>query len=181
MRARQERAMARQRGTPVGSAPARSAYAGAIENMRSFELALLGASNSFARWVVSCAQATGELGLGSTDLLILKMVSREARPKRASEVGYALNIEDVHVVSYALKKLARIGFVDSIKNGKESHFSTTEAGERFLERYDEIRVSCLIDTFNVFAEMDADLRALTQRLRAISGIYEQAARAATAL
>ncbi len=152
----------------------------AIENTRAFELALLSASNCFNRWVASCAQATGEHGLGSIDLLILKMVSRETRPKRATEIAFALYIEDVHLVTYSIKKLIRSGFMEMQKNGKESHFRATAAGGDLLVRYDAIRVDCLINTLNVAPGFDIDLSLMTRRLRAISGIYEQAARAATA-
>ncbi len=152
-----------------------------MADLRMFELALLSASNSFHHWVVSCGQATGELGLASNDLTILRMVSRKARPKRASEIGFALNIEDVHLVTYSIKKLIRSGLVETHKNGKESLFQATETGQQLLTRYDEIRTGCLLGTLKVFADGDLDLPRLTQRLRAISGIYEQAARAATAL
>lgn len=153
----------------------------APDDMRMFELALLSASNSFNRWVVSCGGATGELGLGSTDFTILRMGSREARPKRASEIAFALNIEDVHVVTYSIKKLIRAGFVETQKNGKESLFQASLAGQDLLTRYDAIRTKCLINTLKVFNEGDLDVSLLARRLRAISGIYEQAARAATAL
>jgi len=151
----------------------------AIEKMRSFELALLSASNSFNRWVVSCAQATGETGMASVDLLILKMVSRETRPKRASEIAFALNIDDVHLVTYSIKKLIRMGFIETKKHGKESHFQATASGGELLVRYDQIRLACLIEPMTLGSDIDVPL--MTGRLRAISGIYEQAARAATAL
>ena len=165
---------------PSNDTPSGATDRAAIETMRAFELALLSASNCFNRWVASCAQATGEHGLGSIDLLILKMVSRETRPKRATEIAFALCIDDVHLVTYSIKKLIRAGFMETQKNGKESHFRATASGSDLLVRYDAIRVECLINTLNVMPEFDIDLPLMTRRLRAISGTYERAARAATA-
>ena len=54
-----------------------------------------------------------------------------------------LNVEDTHVVTYALKKLVKAGYVTSEKAGK-SFFSTTEEGKALCMKYREVREACLI-------------------------------------
>ncbi|MEC8807333.1 MAG: transcriptional regulator, partial [Pseudomonadota bacterium] len=68
------------------------------------------------------------------------------------------------------------------KQGKEVLYSTTERGRALIERYTEIREACLVDAFSALGEVDAEsLADLARRLRALSGLYGQAARSATNL
>jgi predicted MarR family transcription regulator len=46
-----------------------------------------------------------------------------------------LNIEDTHVVSYALKKLANLELVSGERRGKEVFFATTAAGRDLCMKY----------------------------------------------
>lgn len=155
----------------------------ALAELRKFELALLDASSNFNKWVVSCAQATGisTVALSANDVTTLRFLACSNRPKRASEISFALNIEDIHIVTYALKKLARGNYVDSTKTGKELYFTATKAGQEFLDEYDKIRLSLLLGAVKVVTDGKMDLADMAQYLRAMSGAYEQAARAATTL
>lgn len=155
----------------------------ALAELRKFELALLDASRNFNKWVVSCAQATGiaALALSENDVTTLRFLACSNRPKRVSEISFALNIEDVHIVSYSLKKLGRANYVDSTKTGKELYFTATEACHQFLDEYDKVRLSLLLESVKIVTDGKADLAEMAQYLRAMSGAYEQAARAATTL
>jgi hypothetical protein len=86
-----------------------------------------------------------------------------------------LNIEDTHVVSYSLKKLAAADLVAGAKRGKEVFFATTGPAALCL-RYREVREACLMPGFSgerrrtcVWAswrERCAPCRAATTRRRA---------------
>jgi predicted MarR family transcription regulator len=85
------------------------------------------------------------------------------------------------VINYALKKLQNLGVVASSKSGKEVTYAATDLGRRHVERYREIRESCLIDTLNADASLNRDIGESARLLRVLSGMYDQAARAAASL
>jgi predicted MarR family transcription regulator len=91
-----------------------------------------------------------------------------------------LNVEDTHVVSYALKKLAGMGLVEGSKRGKEVFFRTTGRGRAACERYRQVRETCLMPGFAGTSEENLRLGDVASLLRTLSGRYDQAARAASA-
>ena len=149
--------------------------------LSQFELALVVANNAFAQWVSRCGAAAGGAGFSSLDLLVLSIVHRRLRNKRVADICFAMKVEDTHTVAYSLKKLGNAGLVSSQRNGKETRFSTTDAGKRLCDDYYVVRRKFLIESLAVLAEDELDLEAVAARLRVLSGLYEQAARdAATA-
>ncbi len=65
------------------------------------------------------------------------------------------------------------------KIGKEVFYSPTEAGEAFVAQYRNVREDCLVGSLDT--ELNADIGELARLLRTMSGLYDQAARAATSL
>ena len=65
------------------------------------------------------------------------------------------------------------------KQGKEVFYSPTPAGEAFVQQYREVREDCLVKSLDT--ERNADIGELARMLRTMSGMYDQAARAATSL
>ena len=144
-----------------------------------FEFGMIVAWNAFSRWVVRCMAAAGVPELTITDVLLLHHVNHRARNKKLADICFVLNYEDTHVVAYSLKKLVSAGLVQTEKSGKEVLYSPTPAGETAVQRYREVREQCLID--NLDAQMNDDLCEAARMLRTMSGLYDQAARAATSL
>ena len=61
-------------------------------------------------------------------------------------------------------------------------FSTTGSGADICTRYRQVREACLIETLSALGTIDnREIGDLARVLRALSGIYDQAARAATSL
>lgn len=145
-------------------------------HMTQFELAMIVARNAQEQWVLRCAATAGVKGYSSTDLLVLHMVGYGS--KRLADICFSLNIEDTHVVSYALKKLQRAKLVESTRLGKDTFFRPTEAGRDFIENYKLVRKQFLIRTLAKFSSGELELEKLTDTLRVLSGLYEQAARSA---
>jgi predicted transcriptional regulator len=112
--------------------------------MSEFEFGLIVAGNAFHRWVVHCMSAAGLKDLTPLDVLVLHHVTHRARDKRLADICFIMNIEDTHLVNYALKKLQSLGVVASSKHGKEVTYAATEAGRQHVERYRVIREDCLI-------------------------------------
>ena len=155
--------------------------AGAMPALSEFEFGSIMVSHAFERWMVRCMSAAGVPDLSAMDVLILHTVFHRDRPKRMADICLVLNIEDTHVVSYAIKKLTRLKLVASRRQGKEKLISITDGGAGACRRYQEIREALLVRSV---AAMGLDQHALTRiaaQMRVLSGHYDQAARAAASL
>lgn len=144
--------------------------------MTQFELGMIVVHNAFEQWVIRCGAAAGMKGFSPLELLVLHMIDYNSRPKRISDICFGLKIEDTHLVSYALKKLSKSGLVESTKQGKETFFSNTEAGHKIVANYQDVRQKFLVRALMMFSDEQLDIEHLTESMRALSGIYEQAAR-----
>ena len=151
------------------------------KELSEFEFGLIIAGNAFNRWVIRCMAAAGLKDLTTLDALLLHHVNHRAREKKLADVCFMMNIEDTHVVSYSLKKLVAMGLVDSEKRGKEVVFFTTGKGQQYIQRYREVREACLVASLSKDGSENAQLGELAGFLRMLSGMYDQAARAATSL
>lgn len=149
--------------------------------LSEFEFGLIIAGHAFNRWVVRCMAAAGIKDLTTLDVLLLHHVNHRAREKKLGDISFMLNIEDAHVVSYSLKKLVSLGVVQSEKRGKEVVFFTTAKGQGYIQRYREIREACLVSSLRADDSENLELGELARFLRSLSGLYDQAARAATTL
>jgi predicted MarR family transcription regulator len=149
--------------------------------MSEFEFGLIVAGNAFHRWIAHCMSAAGLKDLTPLDVLVLHHVTHRARDKRLADICFIMNVEDTHLINYSLKKLQNLKVVEASKNGKEVTYASTEVGRSFVQRYREIRESCLINAMNADDALNRDIGELARLLRVLSGMYDQAARAAASL
>jgi predicted MarR family transcription regulator len=147
--------------------------------LSEFEFGLIVAWNAFSRWAMRCMAAAGCPDLTITDVLVLHHINHRARNKKLADICFVLNYEDTHVVAYSLKKLVAAGLAQGDKQGKEVFYSPTPAGESAVQKYREVREACLVDNLDV--ERNHDIGEMARLLRTMSGMYDQAARAATSL
>src|SRR4249920_128793 len=147
--------------------------------LSELEFGLIVAWNAFSRLAVRCMAAAGCPDLTITDVLLLHHVQHRARNKKLADICFVLNYEDTHVVAYSLKKLLAAGLLQAEKQGKEVFYSPTPQGEGFVQKYRGVREECLVK--NLDTELNADIGELARLLRTMSGLYDQAARSATAL
>ena len=147
--------------------------------LSEFEFGLIVAWNAFSRWAVRCMAAAGCADLTITDVLVLHHICHRARNKKLGDICFVLNYEDAHVVAYSLKKLIAAGLAQTEKVGKEVFYSPTPAGETAVQKYRGVREACLVDNLEV--ERNHDIGELALLMRTMSGLYDQAARAATSL
>ena len=146
-----------------------------------FEFALTMTVNAFHRWMTRCMTAAGEEGLSPLEVLVVHLVNHRDRAKTLADICLVLNIEDTHLVSYAVKKLAERGLVKSGRKGKEKTVAITEKGTQVCERYGELREALFIDAVKALNFEGQDISNLATMMRALSGSYDQAARAAAAM
>jgi len=167
--------------TPVIASSAHLAE-GRAPDLSEVEFGLMIAKHAFDRWTVRGMAAAGLPDLTATDVMVLHHVHHRQRGKKLADICFTLNVEDTHIVSYALKKLERLGVVHHQRQGKEAFYTTTARGDAVIARYRTIREQCLLDSLDSAGSAAPEVsRQLAQALRALSGLYDQAARAATSL
>ena len=112
---------------------------------------------------------------------MLHNTNHRDREKRLSDICFLLNIEDTHTVNYAVRKLKTAGLVSDGRRGKEKSVSVTAKGKDACDAYREVRERLLVDAV-IASGLDAEtVSKVGAVLRLMSGQYDQAARAATAL
>lgn len=149
--------------------------------LSELEFGLIIASHAFGRWMTRCMAGAGVKDMTETEILVVHHVNHRGREKKLADICFVLNIEDTHVVSYALKKLANLGLVSNTRRGKEVFWSTTEAGRALCERYRQVREACLMPGFSGAEDENDRLGEMARLLRTLSGRYDQGARAASSI
>ena len=151
---------------------------GNLAAVSELEYGLIVAYNAFQRWITHCMAASGNHNLSALEVIVLHNVNHRERAKRVADICFALNIEDTHTVTYALKKLARQNLVEGDKRGKEIFYSTTQEGAGLCATYGNVRSNCLMDDALLSSQMIKELESAAKILRTLSGAYDQAARGA---
>ena len=149
--------------------------------LSEFEFGLITASHAFERWMVCCMGASGHKNFSPLDVLVLHSVNHRDRSKSLNDICLVLNVADSHTVTYALRKLAQAGLVSRERQHKEFLYTTTEAGRGLCEKYREVREDCLVSSIRSIGIPGEEISRVADVLRAISGLYDQAARAAASL
>lgn len=157
--------------------------------LSEFEYGLIVAHNAFSRWIQRCMAAAGLAELSALEIMVLHSVNHRQREKKLADLCFVLNVEDSHTVNYAIKKLLRLGLIAGVRRGKEMFYSATKDGRQACEAYRKIREDCLVSAFGLLARGHRDegeslkgqIGDTADILRALSGLYDQAARAAASL
>lgn len=154
---------------------------GAVPALSEFEFGLILVSHAFQRWMVRCMAAAGLPEASALDVLVLHNVNHRGKAKRLADICLVLNIEDTHLVSYSLKKLEAAGLVASGRAGKEKTVEITPQGRDLCMAYRDIRETLLTHPLAAAGLDPANLSKIASLMRALSGHYDQAARAAVSL
>lgn len=145
------------------------------------EFGMIIAFNAFTRWTTRCMAAAGNADMTPLEILVLHNTNSRGREKRLNDICFLLNIEDTHTVNYALRKLLKSGLLEADKRGKEVFYRTSAEGAALCEAYRAVRKSCFLDGLRRVDTGNDELRQIAAGLRAISGQYDQASRAAASL
>jgi predicted MarR family transcription regulator len=154
---------------------------GEMPALSELEFALTILSNAFQRWSVRGMGAAGISGLAPIDVLILHAANHRHREKTLSDIAMMFNIEDTHLVTYALKKLEGLGLIATGRRGKEKTVRATDKGAQACARYREVREALLVSTVKGLKFDEAEISGIAALMRALSGQYDQAARSAASL
>ncbi len=145
------------------------------------EFGMILAQHAFGRWMVRGMAAAGVSELSPLDVLVLHTVNHRGRPKKLADICLVLSIEDTHTVTYSIRKLEKLDLVKSGKLGKEKIIAVTSLGEKACLRYADIREALLVDAVRSTGLSEERMSEIAGFLRALSGHYDQAARAASSL
>lgn len=154
---------------------------GAMPELSEMEYALIVASSGMQRWIVRCTDASGLEGLTAMEVQVLHSVNHRGREKTLADLCLVLNIEDTHLVNYAIKKLAEQKLVKTGKRGKEKTVAVTDAGRKACEAYHQTREALLVESVLALGLDPDEVSKAARLLRALSGQYDQAARSAASL
>ena len=154
---------------------------GAGWEMSELEYGMIVAHNAFYRWMTKCMEAAGQGELGPLEILVLHNANHRGRAKRVGDICFLLNIEDTHTVTYALRKLMKLGLLTSEKRGKEVFYTTSGEGRDLCAHYRTLRQQCLLRGVSSSGVEGASLRNAAALLRSLSGQFDQASRAAASL
>jgi predicted MarR family transcription regulator len=169
-------------GKPVGPVVSSGHLAsGALPALSEMEFGMILMGHAFDRWMVRCMAAAGMPGLSPLAILVLHNVNHRGTAKTLADISLVLNVEDTHLVNYAVKKLGSLKLVRTGRAGKEKVIATTEAGRDLCLRYREVRESLLVAPVLGTGVDPKRLSEIAAMLRALSGTYDQAARAAASL
>lgn len=149
--------------------------------MSELEYALTMTYNAFSRWMIHCMASIGYKDFNPLDILILHNVNHRTREKRLADIAFMLNIDDTHTVNYAIKKLVKAELVTGRKVGKEIFYRTTELGMETCRKYGEVRKACLLAAAEATDRDFNEISHVARVLRSLSGLYDQASRAAASL
>ena len=151
------------------------------EQLSELELTLTVLWNSVKRWTSQRSSSTAVNGLSDLDVFLLHLLVYRNKPLRSVDLAFALSIDDMHLVNYSLKKLARGDFVASDKIGKEVFYKALEKGRQHYQEFLEDRRRYLEPAMKFLTHSKGTLGSLNTSLRELSGVYEQAARAAASV
>ena len=68
-------------------------------------------------------------GLSDLDVFLLHLLVYRNKKLKGVDLAFALAIDDMHVVSYSLKKLTKLGVTSSERIGKEVFYEATTKGK----------------------------------------------------
>jgi len=80
-----------------------------------------------------------------------------------------------------LKKLIKADLVKGRKAGKEMFYRTSQLGQDVCRKYRDVRKSCLINAALATDRNFEEISHCALVLRSVSGLYDQASRAASSL
>lgn len=148
------------------------------ELLSELELSLTVLWNSVRRWMSQRSNSDAVNGLSDLDVFLLHLLVYRKKRLRGVDLAFALAIDDMHLVSYSLKKLTKMGVTSSSKVGKEVFYQSTSKGKEHYLSFLSAREKYLEPAMGLLLNGKTDIAVLNEALRTLSGIYEQAARAA---
>ncbi len=159
-----------------GSQPDRGNDNISSTELSEFEFTMITFFYGFSRWVEMCMNSADVRGLKALDILVLHATHSRARGFSPNEIAATLNIDDMHLVAYSVKKLLAAELVMPVRDGRHQGYVPTQAGEAACQGYLKIREDYLLASLRHLREDRAEIRNAGRILRLLTGLYDQAGR-----
>lgn len=153
-------------------------HAAELHALEQIDLGMVGAMHAFQRWIHTMTREAGYSQLSVIDALVLDQLRQRGQHRRLADLCFILNMDDMHVVGYSLRKLAGLGVVDMTRHGKEVTYSIAPHNDAQLTQLRADQERQLLDALAKMRIDGASLAELARYLRRMTGLYDQAARAA---
>ena len=111
----------------------------ALQHIDQLEILLISAHNALTSWYSRCLKHLDITNGNAMDLLVLQAVDRRNSGTSMTDVCFTLNIEDHHVVNYALKKLVKHDLLQRVKRGKKVYYHSTEKGKNLCLHFKQLK------------------------------------------
>jgi predicted MarR family transcription regulator len=143
------------------------------------EYALMRSYEAFGRWQAECLATVIEFSASGPENALLHIIRMNDRPKSVRDLALMTNREDIPNIQYSLRKLLKGGFIKRTGSGRAGvTYEVTPLGQRVTERYADIREVLLIGAVKRIPDLADKLEEAARTLELMTGIYEEAARAA---
>jgi predicted MarR family transcription regulator len=143
------------------------------------EYALMRSYEAFGRWQAECLATVIEFSASGPENALLHIIRMNDRPKSVRDLALMTNREDIPNIQYSLRKLLKGGFIKRTGSGRAGvTYEVTPLGQRVTERYADIREVLLIGAVKRIPDLAGKLEQAARTLELMTGIYEEAARAA---
>lgn len=143
------------------------------------EYALMRSYEAFGRWQAECLATVVDFSASGPENALLHIIRMNDRPKSVRDLALMSNREDIPNIQYSLRKLLKGGFVKRTGSGRAGvTYEVTPLGRRVTERYADIRAVLLIGAVERVPDFAGRLEEAARTLELMTGIYEEAARAA---
>jgi predicted MarR family transcription regulator len=143
------------------------------------EFALMRAFEGFGRWQSECLASVCDVAATGPENAMLHIIRMNDRPKSLKDLARLMNRDDVPNMQYSLRKLIGAGLVERKGSGRAGvTYEVTDQGRRVTDDYGTLRRRLLIEAIGNVPGFAARLAEAARTLNLLSGIYEEAARAA---
>ena len=167
------------RPRPGPPAPPHLADGGHEAAVTEFEQALICAGEAFVRFAGALlGPEAREHNLSGQDCVILQQLVTAGEPRRVADLLRFANREDVSNVQYSLRKLIKAELVQLIRGAtnRDAAYAVTERGLAVTNRLVASRRELLMRPTGAIAGLDDQLRALTDTLGLLTGLYDHGTR-----
>ncbi|MCO6408989.1 winged helix DNA-binding protein [Hoeflea alexandrii] len=143
------------------------------------EFALMRTFEGFGRWQSECLAGVVDVAASGPENALLHIIRMNERPKTIKDLARLTNRDDVPNIQYSLRKLISADLVLREGSGRSGvTYQVTEKGRAVTEAYGDLRRRLLIAAVADVPDLAERLRAATQTLNLLSGIYEEVSRVA---
>jgi predicted MarR family transcription regulator len=145
-----------------------------------FKYAAMRMHAAFQRWNEAAMLAAAGESLAFTEVNMLHVIRMQDRPKSISVIANLLNRDDISNLQYGLRKLRSLGLIrpTGATHRKNFEYEVTPRGRELTDRFAEVAEELVYSATRSIADMDAKLVATADLLRLMTGILDEAARAA---